>query len=122
MKARTGLEAITEESPVGEPQSNGRVDRAVRTVRGQIRTMKEAIDSRLQDRSPRHHPVLPWLPRHAAASMVRYNVGNGGITSHDRWKGKKFNHDVTDCGSQFSCDSGGGFLACFFFFQTSSGF
>ena len=35
VKAAAGLEVIPEESPVGESQSNGRGDRAVRTVRGQ---------------------------------------------------------------------------------------
>ena len=39
-KAATGLEVILEESPVGESQSNGRVERAVRTVKGQVRTIE----------------------------------------------------------------------------------
>ena len=39
-------DVMFEESPVGESQSNGRIERAVRTAKGQIRTMKEALDSR----------------------------------------------------------------------------
>ena len=35
-----GIEVIPEESPVGESQSNGNIERAVRTVKGQIRTME----------------------------------------------------------------------------------
>ena len=98
VSAATGIEVIPEESPVGESQSNGRVERAVRTVKGQIRTMKEAVDSRFQDRIAGHHPVLSWLPRHAAASIVRYNIGKDGRTAHERWKGKKFKREVAEFG------------------------
>ena len=76
----------------------GRVERAVRTVKGQIRTTKEALDSRYKDRIPGHHPVLSWVPRHAAASVVRYNVGKDGRTAHERWKGKKFKREVAEFG------------------------
>ena len=63
VRAVTEVEIVTEESPVEESQSNGRVGRAVRTVKGQIRTMKEALDSRYKDRIPGHHPVLAWIPK-----------------------------------------------------------
>ena len=66
-----GIEVVPEEFPVGESQSNGKVERAARTIKGQIRTMKEALDSILLESIPGTHPILSWLPRHAAASFVR---------------------------------------------------
>ena len=47
-KVRKALDqdVTMEASPVGESQSNGRVDNAVRRVKGQVRTMKEALDYR----------------------------------------------------------------------------
>ena len=61
--------------------------------------MKEAIDSGFQDKIPGHHPVLAWLPRHAAALVVRYNVGKDGRTAHERWKGKKSKREVAELGA-----------------------
>ena len=60
--------------------------------------MKEAIDSRFQERIPGHHPVLSWLPRHAAASVVRYTVGKDGMAAHERWTGKTFKREVAEFG------------------------
>ena len=72
------------ESPVGESQSSGKVERAVRTIKGQKRTMKEALDSILLERIPGIHPMLSWLPRHAAVSFVRYYIGEDGRTPRER--------------------------------------
>ena len=100
------IDVIMEESPVGESQSNGRVERAVRTVKGQIRTLKESLDSRFQERIPSHHPVLAWMPRHAAATITRYQVGPDGKLHTPDGKGKSSNgrsqNSVNVCGT---CDS-----------------
>ena len=78
VKRTSGVEIVPELSPVGESQSNGRAERAVRTTKGQFRTMKEALDSRYKDRIPASHPVLSWMPRHSAASVTRHQVGKDG--------------------------------------------
>ena len=44
-KARMGLETIEETSPVGSSGSNGKVERAVQSVEGQLRAMKSALES-----------------------------------------------------------------------------
>ena len=56
-------------------------------MKGQFRTLKEALDSRYKDRIPASHPVLSWLPRHAAATVSRYQIGKDGKTAHERLKG-----------------------------------
>ena len=39
----SGVAVIPEESSVGESRSNGEVERAVRTVKGQFRTFRNSI-------------------------------------------------------------------------------
>ena len=72
---------IMEASPVGEPQSNGRVENAVRRVKGQVRTMKEALEY-----------------RYRARILATHSVGKDGRTPYQRWKGKKFRKEVTEFG------------------------
>ena len=96
VRRRLDQDVIFEESPIGESQSNGRVERVVRTVKGHIRTMKEALDSRFQERIPLDHQVMSWLPRHAAATISRYHTGKDGRTAYERWKGRKFKKEVVE--------------------------
>ena len=84
VKRTSDIEIVPEMSPVGDSQSNGRAERAVRTMKGQFRTMKEALDSRYKDRIPASHAVLSWMPRHSAASVTRYQVGKDGKTAYER--------------------------------------
>ena len=53
--------AIPETSAVGESQSNGKAEAAVKTFEDQLRVMKSAFESRLQSRLPSAHPVMRWL-------------------------------------------------------------
>ena len=87
-----------EASPVGESQSNGRIENAVRRVKGQLRTMKEALDYRYKSRIPASHPVLSWIPRQSAATLTRYSVGKDGRTPYHRWRGHKFRKEVSEFG------------------------
>ena len=45
IKASSDLEMGVEVSPVGDSKANGEIERAVRTVQGQIRTLKSALDA-----------------------------------------------------------------------------
>ena len=91
-------DVIMEASPVGESQSNGREENAVRRVKGQLRTIKEGLDYRYGARIPASHPVLSWIPRQAAATLTRYSVGKDGRTPYQRWKGKRFKKEVAEFG------------------------
>ena len=72
-----------ENSPVGESQSNGMVERAIQTWEGQVRTMKDALETRIGMEIPPDHPLLTWLIQHAAALQRRCTVGEDGKT-HNR--------------------------------------
>ena len=52
---------VMEESPVGESESNGMVERAIQEVQGQIRTMRAAWESRYGRRMTGTDQVLPWM-------------------------------------------------------------
>ena len=85
-----GVEIMIEESPVGEHQSNGEVERAIQSVQEMMRTMKLALQSRYKSRIRSDHPILPWLVTHAAMILNLCKVGKDGRTAHERRKGKRF--------------------------------
>jgi hypothetical protein len=50
VRVESECEVVPEESPVGEHQSNGGAEAAVRVVQGQVRAMQDALESRLGKR------------------------------------------------------------------------
>ena len=50
--------AIPETSAVGESQSNGKAEAAVKLLEDHLRVMKGALESRLKSRLPTSHPVM----------------------------------------------------------------
>ena len=54
-------EIIMEHSPKGESKSNGEVERAVQTVHGLARTLKEHIEQYARIRIDPKSPLLAWL-------------------------------------------------------------
>ena len=91
-------EAILEYSPVGEPQSNGVVERGIQTVVAQVRTMEDTLGRRYQQTIDSRSPVLHWLVRHAASLTTRYQVGKDGRTAHERWKGTQHKKEPAEFG------------------------
>ena len=77
-------DAILENSPVGESQSNGIVERCIQTVVAQVRTMKGALEKKHKQEVGSRSPVLHWLDRHAASLITRYQVGKDGRTAYER--------------------------------------
>ena len=58
--------AAPEHSHVGASHSNGMTERAVRMVEDQTRTIKAALDDRLQCVVDQAHPIMHWFIRHSA--------------------------------------------------------
>ena len=58
------------QSPVGDSQANGDIERAIRTVQGQIRTMKSALEANYKVEIGEKHPVMPWLVSYASSLIV----------------------------------------------------
>ena len=57
-------------SPVGESQSNGRVENAVQRVQGLIRTLKGALERRLNTKTRSSDPTFSVDDRHDARAPV----------------------------------------------------
>ena len=87
--AAGGGRMTVEMSPVGQSQSNGIAERAIQSVEGQTRVLKDALEGRLKMRIPAQHPMMPWLVEWAAVVLNRYEVGKDGKTSFERCKGKQ---------------------------------
>ena len=58
--------AVPEHSMPGESQSNGLAERAIQTITDQIRTMKLALEARLNAQIMSNHPIMHWLIEHAS--------------------------------------------------------
>ena len=71
---------MMEESPVGESQSNGLIEAAVKTIEGMFRTLKCHIQSKLKQEISADHPIWPWLTEHVAMLHNRYKIGADGKT------------------------------------------
>ena len=87
---------IPENSPVGESQSNGLVERAVRSTKDQIRTLKLALQKRISCRIPPRHPAMAWLVQHAGAVISKYQVNRDGKTAYEKVMGKPCREEVIE--------------------------
>ena len=75
-------------SLVGSSASNGVAERGIQTVEGQIRVLKDALETRLVTRVPSNHNILAWLVEFAGVLVNRYEVGRDGKTPYERLRGK----------------------------------
>ena len=82
-------EVVPEEAATGESQSNGGAEVSVRLLEGMVRTLKDALETRIGQQIPTDHPVLSWVIQHAAATLMRYSIAPDGRSSYERLRGKK---------------------------------
>ena len=84
-----GGKMAVKSSPFGQSQSNGVVERAIQSVEGQVRVLRDALEARLSVKIEAKHPVMTCLVEYAAFILNRYEVGKDGKTAYERSKGKK---------------------------------
>eukprot|EP00973_Karenia_brevis_P035251 4862570-Karenia_brevis.AAC.1 len=65
---------MTENSPVGESQANGKIERAIQSVQGQIRTIKDTIEYEAQMKIGSSHHLWPWLIKYAGFTLLAYKI------------------------------------------------
>ena len=87
-----------EVSPVGDSKANGEVERAIKTVQGQVRTLKSALDEHYKTNFNENHVLLPWLISYAASLISKFTIGADGKTAHERARGRKFNRALPEFG------------------------
>ena len=89
---------MVEHSAVGDNQANGLVERANRSVEGQVRTMISALEEKLNVPLSGTDVVMPWLILHSGTLLNRFTVGNDGKTPHERLKGRKSKRQLLEFG------------------------
>ena len=83
-------EWIPERAPIGEKASNGEVERAVQTVHGLARTLKEHVEQYARMVLDPKNPMLAWLVEYCATLHFMYHRGSDGMTPYQRVKGKEW--------------------------------
>ena len=98
IKMMSGEQCTLEYTPVGESQSNGAVESAVKEIRGMYKTMRSDVETDYGKTIPGNHPIQPWLVRHASSTRFRESVGQDGRTAYSRIKGRNFNKEIVKIG------------------------
>ena len=90
--------AIPENSAVGESQSNGKAESAIRIFEDQLRTMKGAFETRIATRCPSMHPVMKWLVECVSVILNKYAIQPTGKTAYHDLHGKKMSERLVEFG------------------------
>ena len=100
VKEVSGLDIVNEEGPVGAHQANGLVEAAVKQVQGQVRALKDALETRIGERISGEHPCIPWMIQHAASTMNRRRMDERGMTPYRTWTGRDSKAHVAEFGER----------------------
>ena len=92
------IEMVLEETPVGEHQSNGRIEATIRQIQGVFRSIKDGLESKIGERIGGDHWIVPWIVRHAAAMMNRLKITSDGKTAFEKIKGRKYKKEIIEFG------------------------
>ena len=88
IKNRPDVATVPRHSPVGESQSNGRVENAIRRVQEQVRAFYDQLKARTGVLLGTDHPVFEWLVEWAATTLTRFVIRGGGKTSYEKIGGQ----------------------------------
>ncbi len=70
----------------------------MKNAQGQLRVLKDALESRIGRRIDGERPIAPWFVMHAASVINRGRKYHEGFTALRRWKGREFNKPVAEFG------------------------
>ena len=77
----------TRHSPAYSSQSQGSIERAHRTLFGQVRVIREHLNIHYSIRVGTQHPIMPWIVKHSAFLINNYLIHSDGVSSYfRRWK------------------------------------
>ncbi len=80
------------------PESNGAIEKGVRDVTEQSRTVKIGLESRVKDVIPEDSAIVEWILEHGAFLINKYSVGHDGMTPHERLTGAKWRRPLVELG------------------------
>ena len=99
----TGIDWVSEESPVGDHQANGLAENACKEVKRQVRVLRSALEEKLGKELKDDDPALAWLPRQAGDLLSRYKKGQDGRTPEARRCGKQWRKPAIAFGERLYC-------------------
>ena len=88
-RLRMPAKTFIEQSPVGESESNGVVERGIQTLQSEIRVLKDAFKTRINEKLKGDDNILAWLVKYAGVAVKRFEVGHDGKTPYERLRGKR---------------------------------
>ena len=87
-KRRTTVGTGVENSKVGDSNSNGKIERAIRDVKNMIRTLRSSLSASIGTSVKLDMKIVPWLVRHASYLITRCRVRSHGKTALQLMKGR----------------------------------
>ena len=85
-KHRGARGTLLELSPVADSQSNGFIERGIRSVEEMTRAILFDLSSRIGSPISVHSPVFPWIVEHATHILNKCHVVSDGKCAHERLK------------------------------------
>ena len=79
----------------GECQRKSLIESAVNSIEGLVRTLKYALEERIQTELDPHSAASAWLVEHTAEILTKYKVGVDGMTSFQQMQ-KEYKGEILD--------------------------
>ena len=80
---------IPTHSPVGESESNGRVENAIRRVQEKVRALRHHLECGTQRRFFDDSPIMAWMIRWAGEIISKHSIGDDGKSAYERIRGER---------------------------------
>ena len=87
-------------SSVGDSKGNGDAESAVKRIRGQLRTMKDALEAKLKHKFDYNHKIFDWMIIWAAGLVTRYNKKESGKSAYEDIRGKEASTPIAEFGER----------------------
>ena len=71
-------------SPVGEPECNGRAENIIRRVQEKFRALRHHVEQGIGEKIPDDAPIMSWVVRWAAEVISKYAPRDDGRTPFER--------------------------------------
>lgn len=98
VKAKRDRETVLKTGKKYSSQSMGKVENANRRIQDQIRVMILRLEDRVKIDITAESAILPWLVRHSAWILTKFDRNSSGRTAHQELRGKSYEGTVVEFG------------------------
>ena len=93
------MEHFLEHSPVADSQSNGLIERGIRSVEEMTRVLLFDLSSRVGSSISVYSPVFPWIVEHATDILNKCHVASDGKSAYERLKKRPHRGEIQPYGA-----------------------